>query len=238
MLIKIDIVEDSAEACDRLKDCIMRYGKEKNIEFAVETYSDPITFLERYRNNADVLFMDIELPHINGMDTVKRVRQTDGNVIVVFVTNMAQYAVNGYEVDALDFIVKPVSYYSFNVKMNRVIARFNLNNSADIWINDRNDRRRLRVNDITFIEVIRHNVTYHTVNGNYQTYDQLANVCEQLKDAPFALCNRCFLVNLRHVSLVKEFSVTVAGEVLQMSRSKRKSFLQSLNEYMGLGKRG
>ena len=78
MLIKIDIVEDSAEACDRLKDCIMRYGKEKNIEFAVETYSDPITFLERYRNNADVLFMDIELPHINGMDTVRRGRRVRG----------------------------------------------------------------------------------------------------------------------------------------------------------------
>lgn len=236
MFLKVCIVEDNAEACNRLQECLAQYGAEKDIEFSIKAYSDPIVFLEEYRGSADVLFMDIELPHMNGLETVKKVREFDKNVIVVFVTNMAQYAINGYEVDALDFIVKPVSYFPFSVKMGRVVTKFKLNRNDEIWINDRNNKRRLKVDDITYIEVMRHNVVYHTVNGNFQTYDQLANVCESLKDAPFALCNRCFLVNLRHVSLIEDFSVTVDGEVLQVSRSKRTSFIKSLNEYLGRGK--
>ena len=170
---------------------------------------------------------------MDGMEAVRRIRQKDENVIVIFVTNMAQYAVKGYEVNALDFILKPVRYESFVMKMDRAISKCKTTQSNEIWITERNNKRRLRVPDIKYVEVAHHCCIYHTIDGDYTTYDQLYNVCEMLKAEPFALCNRCFLVNLKYVTAIEEMSVTVAGERLQISRNKKKGFLQSLNEYLG-----
>ena len=203
------------------------------VHFSITRFRDALSFLDEYSGNYDLIFMDIELPHMDGMEAVRRIREKDENVIVIFVTNMAQYAIKGYEVNALDFIVKPVRYDSFAIKMDRAISKFKLSQNKEIWITDRNNKRRLRTADIKYVEVVHNNCIYHTADGDYTTYDQLYNVCELLKDAPFALCNRCFLVNLKYVTAIEELTVTVAGEKLQISRNKRKSFLTSLNEYLG-----
>lgn len=234
MILRACVVEDNKESSDFICSCLEKYAKSRDgYEFNVARYGDALSFLDEFCGNYDIIFMDIELPHMNGMDAVRRIREKDQNVIVIFVTNMAQYAVKGYEVDAFDFIVKPVKYDNFAMKMDRAISKYDQSRSKDIWISERNNKRRLRVSDIKYVEVAHHCVVYHTVDGDFATYDQLYNVCETLKDAPFELCNRCFLVNLKYVTAIEEFSVTVAGEKLQISRNKKKSFLQSLNEYLG-----
>ena len=227
------IVEDNAEASNRLGEFLGIYGEQKNYRFNLTTYSDALDFLEEFRGNFDFIFMDIELPHMNGLEVVRRIRDVDKRVIVIFVTNMAQYAVKGYEVDALDFIVKPVQYAAFSMKLDRAVERFKVTQDKEIWITVGSGKRRLRTSEIKYVEVVHHSVIYHAVDGDYKTYDQLKNVCLMLADAPFALCNRCFLVNLHYVTAIEEFSVTVAGEELQISRNKKKEFLIRLNEYLG-----
>ena len=236
MNFRICIVEDNRETCEQLCALMKEYEQDHcdlKYTFNVTCFSDAITFLDEFSGNYDFIFMDIELPHMNGMEAVRHIREKDENVIVVFVTNMAQYAVKGYEVNALDFIVKPVWYESFAMKMDRAINKYKSTQSKEIWITERNNKRRLRVRDIKYVEVAHHCCIYHTFEGNFTTYDQLYNVCKELEDAPFALCNRCFLVNLKHVTAIEAMSVTVAGESLQISRNKKKSFLMSLNEFLG-----
>lgn len=234
MNYRVGVVEDNEEAGNLLCGFIEDYGKLRNCSFSVSRYADALDFLEQFRGNFDLIFMDIELPHLDGMEAVRRIREKDKRVIVIFVTNMAQYAVKGYEVDALDFIVKPVVFSAFTMKLDRAVEKFKTMQDKEIWINERNNKRRLRTSDIIYVEVAHHSVVYHTVDGDYKTYDQLGNVCNALADAPFALCNRCYLVNLNYVTAIDEFSVTVSGGgSLQISRNKKKSFLKSLNDYLG-----
>lgn len=233
MTLRVSVVEDDESAGEQLCSFLDKYGAMRNYRFNISVYADALDFLEEFRGNFDIIFMDIELPHLNGMEVVRRLRETDRRVIVIFVTNMAQYAVKGYEVDALDFIVKPVSFSGLTMKLDRAIERFKASRDKEIWITEGANKRRLHISEIKYVEVAHHKVIYHSTSGDFHAYDQLKNVCATLADAPFALCNRCFLVNLQYVTALEEFSVTVAGEELQISRNKKKSFLESLNDYMG-----
>lgn len=232
-ILRVCIVEDNPNETEKLKLFLGDYGKKNNYEFNVTHYNDPLDFLEEFRGNYEFIFMDIELPHLDGMETTRRLRQIDKRVIVIFVTNMAQYAVKGYEVDALDFIVKPVQYTGFCVKLDRAVERFKSLRDREIWITERGNMRRLFISQIKYVEVAHHSVIYHTTEGNYKTYDQLKSAMELLGSSSFALCNRCYLVNLRFVTAIEELSVTVGGEELQISRNKKKEFMQILNDFLG-----
>lgn len=115
--IKVIIVEDEKDAADLLQQYLVRYGETKGVEFDVRRYSDVTSFLAGYNNSTDLIFMDIELPDGDGMSAIAKIRERDNEVTVIFVTNLSQYAVKGYEVRAFDFIVKPVSYSNFSIKL-------------------------------------------------------------------------------------------------------------------------
>lgn len=121
--LRIAIVEDDQIANARLVDYLKKYQDESKIEMQVKSYPNSSLFLNGYNGNFDIIFMDIELPDMNGLDAIKRIRERDSDVMVIFVTNMAQYAVKGYEVQAFDFIVKPVQYYSFEKKLTLAIKQ-------------------------------------------------------------------------------------------------------------------
>ena len=176
--------------------------------------------------------MDIELPDGNGMDLIKEIRKVDDKVIVVFVTNLVSYAVKGYEVHAFDFIVKPISYYNFYVKLLKVIGCLEQKKDKEIWVTNKNGRERIMLSSVLYIEVVQHMLYYHTVDGVLNASGSLNSVQESLKNYGFVLCNSCYLVNLKHVKAIKQNDVLVGNDLLMISRHKKKEFIKALNEYL------
>lgn len=120
--MNVIIVEDEEKQQSILKRFLNEYFEEKKVAYSVETYFDGENFLKDYKKgNADLIFMDIELGtnHLNGMEVSKKLREIDNDVLLIFVTNMAQFAIEGYSVDALDFVVKPILYEPFKMKMEK-----------------------------------------------------------------------------------------------------------------------
>lgn len=234
-MIRIAIVEDEITASDLLIDYLNKYANEKKEKFEIKVYSSSLMFLNEYKNNLDIVFMDIELPDGNGLDTIRKIRQLDNDVIVIFVTNMAQYAVKGYEVRAFDFIVKPVTYYNFSVKLENVLHCFEKKKDSEIWISNKEGKLKLKVSSIYYIEVVQHMCFYHTSNGNFKATGSLKNIEDTLEKMNFALCNRCYLVNLKYVTSVKKGIVVVNNEELIISRSKQAEFMKRLNDYLAEG---
>ena len=239
-MLRVAIVEDETEAKEVISAHLKRYCGEKNIPYQLVWYNNGLDFLAVYNKNFDVVLLDIMLPDINGMGTARKLRDMDNSVALVFVTIMAQYAIKGYEVDAADFMVKPVSYYDFAMKFEHVLRHIDFDGEVKLCLNNKGELKYLSAKDIRYVEVIRHNLIYHTGGGSHETRGTLKKLEEQLRPADgFVRCNNYCLVNLRYVTGISGYELSlstgVAGserEVLQISHPRKKGFVTALNEYL------
>lgn len=113
-MIRIGIVDDEKEARARLRQTIRRFEKQYCMELDVREFEGPLAYLSKKDNACDILYLDIDMPQMSGMELAEKIREADQDVILIFCTNLQQFAVNGYSVGALGFIVKPIQWYSFH----------------------------------------------------------------------------------------------------------------------------
>lgn len=234
-MARIAIVEDEKRAQETLETYLKKAAGLDGEEFSVSVFGSAIEFLTNYKPIYDIVFMDIELPGLNGMDASRKLREFDKNVTLVFVTNLAQYAVKGYEVDALDFIVKPVSFDNFYLKLQRALDRVKMNKEVSLSIPTSSGLTIISASRLKYIDVMKHSLVFHTLDGDYETYGTLKQYESKLDPRLFVRCNSCFLVNLQYVQSLKDYFVKVGGDELTISHPKKKDFVKALNEYLGRG---
>lgn len=237
-MINIAIVEDDVLAADNLIQCIRKYEAENDVEFCVSHYADALSFLDGNVEKFEIVFMDIELPNVNGMEAAKRLNDRSNNVTLIFVTNMMQYAIKGYEVNAFDFILKPVKLHSFKIKMARALAHAEKQRGHKLVIKTEGGLVSRNVNEIKYVEAINHDLVYHFSDGGLiTTRCALKNVQEELETAGFFKCNRCYLVNLRYVTAIKDGFVSLGEDELQISRARKPEFLAAIADYFNFNKK-
>lgn len=236
-MIKIAIVEDDKNQADLLTQYLYRYGEENQYAYDITCFDTAEKFLTNIDQVFEIVFMDIELPDGNGMELARKIREKDKKVLVIFVTNLAQCAIEGYKVRAFDFIVKPISYYNFMLSFSNALEALEINKDIEIWIRNKDGEVCLQATRIMYVEVIEHSLTFHTMDGIYTATGSksIREVADELIDAPFSFCNRCYLVNLKYVTQVQQMQVLVGEEWLQISRRKRADFLKDLNDYLAGG---
>lgn len=233
MIYYVAIVEDNLSSAEQLTRFLDKYANENSISIRVTHYKDAETFLENYKSIYELIFMDIELGGINGIDAVKKLRVFDPYVLVMFVTNMPQYALKGYEVDALDYVVKPINYNSFSVKISKAIGILARRSGYPLRVRVEDGFMVVMSSEVSYIEVMDHDVYYHTLSGSIKAYGNLSEREKQLQKYNFARCSACVLVNLKYVKGLYGDDVDVDGARVKISRSKKKDFLKRLNEYLG-----
>lgn len=232
--MKIAIVEDKKQHSETLKKYLEHYREESGIDFEVYVFSDGLEFLDSYKNVFDIVFMDIDMPHINGIETAKRLREIDRRVCLIFVTGLSQFAINGYEVDAFDFIVKPVDYEKFRSRLSRAISTVNKSDLGTLCIKNKEVIRIVKISDIYYLENKDHKIVYHLVGEDIETWDTLAKVEKILPPDHFARCSTSYLVNLSYVVSVKGNTVTLPHTTLPVTRLKKKEFIEKLMRFVQL----
>ena len=232
-MIRVAIVEDDGAERERLRACLRWLEESEGLRFHVTEFSSGTAFIGSFEPGYDLVFMDIEMPGMDGMETARALRKTDASVLLIFVTNMAQYAIAGYEVDALDFILKPVNRYSFAIKMKRAAARIPKRIEEYVTVKTEGELRQLPIASVRWLDIDGHYVVYHTADGDFEEYGTLKEAYGKLNRPSFVFVNRSCLVNLYHVSAVSKNSVTVGDRQLDISRPQRKSFLAAMSDFMG-----
>lgn len=236
-MLKIAVAEDNQDDLKKLLGYLSQYQEEQQIEMAVDSFPDGVSILENYHSKWDIIFLDIEMPNIDGFHVAKEIRAMDTSVILIFITNMARYAIRGYEVEALDFVLKPISYEQFYMKMQKASTIAKLREQNYIFLSAKDGDVRIGINEIIYVEVINHHLHIITLDGKFIVYSSLKSFEDQLPTKMFARCGQSYLINLHHVRKVGQAFVLVDQHTIPISRSKRKNFVQAVSDYFGGGMR-
>lgn len=232
-MISVAIVEDNFTEAENLYSLLKRYGEETGTEIDVARFDNGFDFLDGYKAVYDVVFLDIEMPQMDGMTVARKLRGFDNDVFIIFVTNMAKYAIQGYEVNALDYFLKPARYHDIEMRMETVRRQKTLSDFS-IVIPFRGGMKKLSVNEIVYVESRAHDITFHTETEDFVNRGSTLKQYEKdLTDHGFFRCNTCYIVNMRYCTAVNDYMVRCGNEELQISRARKKEFMRAILKSIG-----
>lgn len=232
-MIHVLIAEDDPHCFQQLEQFIGDYSRETGRAFHITHYDNGEDLVERYRPEFDLLLLDVDMPFMDGMTAAGYIRKVDPEVVIVFVTNLAQYAIQGYSVNALDYILKPLNYFSFAQRLTRALRYVKKEENAYITVGVKGGAVKLEVGNIYYMERLGHQLVFHTSEGIHTSSVTLQQMEEALGDKGFIRCNKGYLVNLAHVSGVQDGCAVVRGDKLLISRGRKSPFLDALADYVG-----
>lgn len=232
-MIRIAIVEDEPEYARQLDQFLQRYAAENGQPIQTVFFSDGDEIALNYQPDYDIILLDVQMKFMDGMTAAEIIRKSDPEVVIIFITNMAQYAIRGYAVDALDYVLKPVSYFAFSQRLGRAIGRMKKRERRFVTLLGPGGGRKLEVADLLFVESESHNLAYHTREGEISVPGTMKEAEEKLAPLGFFRVNKGCLVNLEHVDGVEDGCARVAGRLLPVSRGRKNAFMEALTRYVG-----
>lgn len=231
--MKIAIVEDNPQDQERLKNFLLRYGDEQGISMKIDCYPNGLAFVDQYQNFYDLVYFDIEMDLMDGMTAAQKLRKRDENVLIVFVTNFVQHAIRGYSVKAFDFLLKPLTAFNFQEHVQKVVHQMEKKQDSTIYVKSNSEIKRIDINQLLYIESQGHYLYLTLKNEIITTMDTMKNMEEKLKNKCFYRCNNGYIVNLKFVEKIEKNIVYVSGHRLQISRPRKKGFMEALTNYIG-----
>ncbi|MBR2286646.1 MAG: response regulator transcription factor [Clostridia bacterium] len=227
--MRIALVDDEQAMRDQLTEFIRLLSAEEGIPLETVPFSSGSRLLEAYDGTYDILIFDIDMPGLNGMDTARKIREQDEEVVILFVTNIAQYAINGYEVDAIDYIIKPIGYYDFAMKFRKALRRASRARRQKLIIDTVHGPVSLETESILYIEVMAHYLIYHTKDEEFRVRASMKEQESLLREYHFSRCHKSYLINLAHLRGVTASEAQVEDLSVPLGRAYKDALL---NDYM------
>ena len=229
-MVRIAVVEDEAPSRQLLADYLARYSEENGVSFDVTYFKDGGAIIGDYKPVYDIIFMDIQMTHVDGMSVARAIREVDQEVVLVFIT----FAIHGYQVGALSYLMKPLPWFAFSQELSRCLEAVAKRRGASVLLQSGTSTHRIDVADIVYVESIKHRLDVHTVSDTYSITSSLKAMEAQLAGHDFFRSNSCYLVNLAHVrGVADQECLMTGGDNLRISRPRKKAFMTALASFAG-----
>lgn len=243
MRYKVAVADDEKSVVENLSVLLEKYSdaeksKGNDVEFAIDTFNSGDDLLESLPESYDIILLDINMPGTNGLETARRLRAANCRAALVFGTNYAQYAVKGYEVNAIGYLLKPIEESAFRICLERAISAVNEAQALKIRIKTAQGVDVAAVNEIEYVEVRGHNLFFNVSSTGkpsvIRTRGAMSELCDELCGYGFSRCSLCYLVNLHKVTAVRNKTVFLRGGAeLPISRKFLKAFTSELMKFLG-----
>lgn len=234
--MRIVLAEDSPHDEYEIRSLVERFFEERGERVELLAFDDGDALFENAPRDVDLYLLDIEMPHIDGLQVAKAVRVRDRDVPICFVTSLGHLALEGYTVDAVGFLIKPLAYPSFADTMRRALDRIERVRSRLVPFRDGKNEFYVDARSIGWVESLNKRTVVHAGGVARVCSDALKTVEGQLVQAgvdSFFRIHNAFLVNLAHVETVTAADVVVDGETLPVSKHRKRAFMQALASYVG-----
>lgn len=220
-MYRIALCDDDSEFLSSFRTCLENKFAEKNVGYDLSLFTDTDSLMAQLEESDafDLIFLDVVFEGENGIEAAKRIRKSNPRVDIVFITVEQGYAVDGYDVMPLHFLLKPVS----EEKLNQALARFFAKHESDrLIIKSKGALLTISTDDIEYVEIFSHDIVIHT--GLSQTVSYTGTLMELegvLPSRGFVRCHKSFIINLRHVSGISRYQVRLSdGQTLPIGKSR------------------
>ena len=232
-MIRVAVAEDMAFEREALLRHLNRYAQERGEELVCTAFENGEALLRGYGEGFDLLLLDVAMPRVDGLTAARRIRRQDERVVILFITSMVQYAVQGYSVDALDFLVKPVGYTGLRLRLDRALARIAQSRPRCIQVRSASGLCSVPVSGIRYVETCSHRIIIHTGDAELLTDMTMKQIESELSGQPFFRCHTSYLVNFRYVDRIQGNDIDVDGHRLSISRYRRRELMDAWTAYLG-----
>lgn len=230
--MRVAIIDDERVEREKLQGFLNQFAEEFSKKIEIFTYTSGDELLSQYESKYDILIFDVDMPGTNGIDTARKIREMDQNVVILFVTNIAQYAINGYEVEAVDYVIKPIGYFDFSMKFQKAVSKAEQRKDKKIALDTVDGMRKLLVSELCYVEVFSHYLIYHTKDEQYKVRGSMKE--HEMELIPYGFCriHKSYLVSLGHVEEIRKNEVVIGTEVLPIGRVFKENLMQEFLKYI------
>ena len=228
--MRIAICDDEQRFTDDFNDIMSRLYN--SLDIIVDTFSQGDELIGSFSNKAyDIVFLDIEMPEMDGLTLAKKLREQSNEVCIVFLTGHIEYAIKGYEVGALRYLTKPADEKKVGEVIDHVIKQ--QSDQKLIWVKTEDGEQKIRLKDIIFIEAKNQNVIINTDDNSFSVRGNISDFEERLAPEGFFRVHRGYLIALSKVlKMVGKEVITEDGTALPVSRSRETKFKEALFSYV------
>jgi DNA-binding LytR/AlgR family response regulator len=223
VLLRIAICEDDQGMQNRLVDAINDWASSRKVQTDILCYPNAEAFIMAWPDVAfDLAFLDIQMKRMTGIELAEFIRKSDRNMLIVFVTSFSQYVLKGYDVNALHYLIKPLSPAKLLPILDKALTIWRARHNAAFVVSDKDGQVKLLYDDIYYIAMLSHIAQIHTESNVYEirkTAEEMSNILPSF----FFRCHRSYIVNLLKVDCVYKASVLLSNkESIPISRANAK----------------
>lgn len=235
-MVRIGICDDNTEELKKLENLLQVYSKQNNVEFDIKTFTNGYLFLDNIHSKKtfQICFLDIYMPALSGIDIARELRLLDKTIHLIFTTSSKEFALEGYSLQATNYLLKPLSKNSFFDALNQVLEKINIEKNENVCVATSTGFQLVAPNFMTYIEAANNYCIVHLRNSSFiHTTANLTQMSEMLnKYSNFVIISRSILLNFDSiVGFDNDKFILDNGSEIYIPRRKKKELSQKFLEY-------
>lgn len=220
MKYRIAICDDEQNQIEYITSIVASWSAHEGHGCEIRTFASAEAFLFEYEEDKayDILLLDVEMKNINGIELAKRIRKDNNRAEIIFITSHFEFVGEGYEVDALHYLIKPISVEKLTQVLTKAAEKLSVE-PPSVVISCEGETVKLYESDILYVESFLHYIVIHTKDNEYKIKENISVFENKVSDV-FYRIHRSYLVSLKYITRISRTSVNIGNTELPLSRGK------------------